>query len=463
MVFLNSPNILALIWLITTPIIFIGTWIFAYALLHAIKEQKQSQPDFLSPSLIWRLRILSVLQIIVAFLPLPYAGIISLIALGNSVTMGSSNSSLSYPVFLIFSVIATVILLFTLHTLHHIKKASETNLICPDILRDVKRCRRIFLNLSTINSVQYIWLLLLTPFAASFASPDGKLLARFVSWPSLPYHNYMVVNSANQKWLSHWLSVYHDNPCKSLVWSVNSSVVFCRSKDRYTSAYDAKTDGHYNHGLFLDYAFTLDAPPDIPQDLEGKIHYYIQNGASVGNMLFSAIDIGDASAVNVLLKFVTDVNSIYAQDIFPAYDGTTLLEKTIKESQSKPEEMTQIAKMLLKAGADPDYSNSLQQASYTGSYSIIKLLVEYGANVKANGNLAIQSAYGDDKDKIIQYLKEHGANGNFYFPGFPERYQKRIMEYLNAHNVKVEDYLSYTTGPEKENIIRYLRKTSIAD
>jgi len=54
----------------------------------------------------------------------------------------------------------------------------------------------------------------------------------------------------------------------------------------------------------------------------------------------------------------------------------------------------------------------VHEASYYGALEVVRLLLEHGADVEAkynDGKTALQEAADRGHDKVVEFLREHGA------------------------------------------------------
>lgn len=85
-----------------------------------------------------------------------------------------------------------------------------------------------------------------------------------------------------------------------------------------------------------------------------------------------------------------------------------------------------IIKFLLKNGADPTLKDSLDWAYYMNQYEILTLLIEYGADIRANDDEYIHYSFKYNDLEMIEFLLDND-----------------LID-LN----KIEDYLSYSTSSD---------------
>jgi len=116
--------------------------------------------------------------------------------------------------------------------------------------------------------------------------------------------------------------------------------------------------------------------------------------------LFDAVKAGRINIVKQLIAAGADVNaedSNYRLPLSYALDNY------------------EITKLLIDAGANID-SELLLGPAYRNDFKMVKLLVEYGADVNAADNMlgrtALLEAYMNRNFKMIKYLLEHGADVN---------------------------------------------------
>lgn len=72
----------------------------------------------------------------------------------------------------------------------------------------------------------------------------------------------------------------------------------------------------------------------------------------------------------------------------------------------------EVAKLMLENGADVHYDSdiALRSASDNGEIEIVKLLLQYGADVHAENDEALRSASGNGETEIVKLLLENGAD-----------------------------------------------------
>lgn len=114
--------------------------------------------------------------------------------------------------------------------------------------------------------------------------------------------------------------------------------------------------------------------------------------------LYSAVWYGNLEVVKLLLDHGADVNA------------KSRGSKSALSTAIDVEEIT-IAKLLLKRGANVN-AESLQVAIYRKNIEMVIILVDKGVDVNAKGGLkgsALEMAYKQDNDEIIEILRVHGA------------------------------------------------------
>ena len=85
---------------------------------------------------------------------------------------------------------------------------------------------------------------------------------------------------------------------------------------------------------------------------------------------------------------------------------------------------TEVVRLLLNFGASTRY-NPLRTASWFGYFDIVKLLVESGVSARDDDNRFLQFSYQNKHYHVAKYLLDHGANPK----GLPEESLKDINNY----------------------------------
>ncbi len=123
----------------------------------------------------------------------------------------------------------------------------------------------------------------------------------------------------------------------------------------------------------------------------------------------------DSAAVDVILKYVVDVNNCQTRT------RETPLHHALFD-RNKIKERSQVVKSLLKAGANVNVEEKyykktpLQEAIITGNEEAVTLLLDAGADLEdteAPTALAVAKSYGNKE--IIKILEERGAKNDTMF------------------------------------------------
>lgn len=139
--------------------------------------------------------------------------------------------------------------------------------------------------------------------------------------------------------------------------------------------------------------------------LDNKAHVESRaNNYQSGTALQAAAEGGHVKVVRLLLNHQADVGARGADK-----DGMTALEAAVKIGS------TTIAKMLLERRADADIfhqGNPLADAAKAGHLDLVKLLLDYGANVNGNypGQSPLYSAAGGGHIDVVRFLLGYGAD-----------------------------------------------------
>ncbi len=133
--------------------------------------------------------------------------------------------------------------------------------------------------------------------------------------------------------------------------------------------------------------------------------FSVFSNVSFSQDLFTHVRNGNLSAVKKIIKHFPD--SVNAQND----KGFSVLMIASYRNQTK------IGLFLLKKGANPnsnsDEGQALQAAAYTNNFVLVKKLIEYKANVHAqgpDGNNAIAYAVMSENVEMCRFLLKNGAD-----------------------------------------------------
>jgi ankyrin repeat protein len=118
--------------------------------------------------------------------------------------------------------------------------------------------------------------------------------------------------------------------------------------------------------------------------------------------LCGAVEGGDEEVVRSLLERGVDVRNAH---------GVTLVVSAVEKGHEK------ILRLLLASGADVNFSSHdtltpLVAAAYYGSVSMMKIILESGANIVSQGAQALEFAARKGNEEVVQLLLDSGADAN---------------------------------------------------
>jgi len=172
-----------------------------------------------------------------------------------------------------------------------------------------------------------------------------------------------------------------------------------------------------------------------------------------GTALSLAVEIGDARMVELILKYPCDLNYLSPSN------GTPLQNASLYGR-------TEIVRMLLKAGADPNCEGTgrnstgfpLNYACSGGNFEIVELLIRAGAKIDAKDSqdrrgTPLLDALGpvpekwQEREQIVKFLLDKGADLNVALPPsmqnesllfWARRWQvpENIIQMLQSHGAK---------------------------
>ncbi|KAK1252185.1 hypothetical protein MKX08_003372 [Trichoderma sp. CBMAI-0020] len=226
-------------------------------------------------------------------------------------------------------------------------------------------------------------------------------------------------------------------------------------------------------GLNVDKLFFTAAACNQNQDEVVRMAWNYAGGAiargALDGGLYHAADGEKESTVILLLQYGADPNAVLYDPSGKMYEyGNALTASAFDGTES-------ISRLLLAANANPNHPQSwaLQIAAGQGHVHIVKLLLQYGANVNAVSpyfpqGSAIQAACEAGSLEIVQLLLRHGANPNLgagiASPPIIAAAKRGQAEILDAL-VNAGAQLNVFGGPDKStpliNAAAYLPTTSL--
>ena len=142
--------------------------------------------------------------------------------------------------------------------------------------------------------------------------------------------------------------------------------------------------------------------------------------------------------------------------------------KTDKVILDRPRKINlAIIKELVEAGADAHVdSHVLLWASRWGCLSVVKYLVEDGANISINNNHALRWASGCGHLSVVKYLAENGVDIRTDGAGalrLASRYNNlNIVKYLVKNGAYIYDHvLQWVSGYGHLSIVKYLVESGV--
>jgi ankyrin repeat protein len=100
------------------------------------------------------------------------------------------------------------------------------------------------------------------------------------------------------------------------------------------------------------------------------------------------------------------------EDVINAINNLNQKEKDTKLIHAAQTGQLDIVKLLIEYGANIHRSDdaALRFASFEGHINIVKYLIEKGADVQALNNVALFWASYNNHKEVVNLLKKHGAN-----------------------------------------------------
>jgi len=124
----------------------------------------------------------------------------------------------------------------------------------------------------------------------------------------------------------------------------------------------------------------------------------------------------------------------------------------------------ELVKLLIEQGADVKANNNyaLRYASENGHLEVVKLLIEHGADVKAYDNYAIRHASAKGHLEVVKVLIEHGAdvkdNDNYAIKWASDRGHLEVVKLLIEHGANVQIALNNCSYSNKKFILDFIEK-----
>lgn len=158
-------------------------------------------------------------------------------------------------------------------------------------------------------------------------------------------------------------------------------------------------------------AFVMVIEP-IQKKMEWDSYERVASGADIfrepaQKQLAAALRAGDVAKVKEFLPAAGDINKVYGEKTFLIY--------ALERGQGSDENMREIVKTLLAAGANPNVppARPLREVRY-GKTGIVELLVEAGADVNSVSYDAEPYWWkwldSDENVEMVKFMVAHGAN-----------------------------------------------------